>query len=162
MRHLVLVRKINVTLFILHGSMPRNIIVRLRVGKYCPFRRPKLFSFDAEMSVTRLHLSREVFAVICLWFSLVRSVCIMSIRPRVSVPKKAFMVYCRLCSLRIVGRTYLIFICAGPRLRKFKWKFYRFSESRYSCITSDWGTDTLFISWVCTTIWNIFVGILHI
>jgi hypothetical protein len=43
-------------------------------------------------------------------------------------------------------RTHLIFVCAGPRLTKFRLKLYRFFQSRYSCITSDWGTDTLCIS----------------
>jgi len=160
MRHLVLVHKINITVFILHGSMPRNIVVRQPVGKYCPFRRPKLLSYDTKMSDTTALIQRNVCGSLFVIFFCSRrvyhvytSACFSSEESRFGLVSLVFVKNCR---------THWIFVCAGPRLAKFKWKFYRFSQSRYSCITSDWGTDTLCISWVSATVWNIFVPILYI
>lgn len=85
------------------------------------------------MSVTRLYRSSGMLWRFLLELFLLFEACVSCLYVRhVSVPKKAILVWCRGCALRIVRR--LSFVCAGPRLTKFKWKLCRFSQSRYSVL----------------------------
>lgn len=52
----------------------------------------------------------------------------MSMRPHVSVPKKAILVYCRWCSLRIVGRIYFSSVLV-PDLRSSNESFIVFLKA---------------------------------
>jgi len=80
-----------------------------------------------------------IFFCLCRVYHVCTSACFSSEESSFSLVPLVFVKDCR---------THLIFVCAGPRLTKFKWKLYRFSQSRYSCIASDWVTDTLCISYL--------------